>query len=92
MSPLVRDVPAPVFAGICLALTAILFGFGLGGAFGAVEDSIKKRLDDSGTAALETAYHGDVAAKDGWCPSTTSSGALHHGGHRHHGPCRPLCS
>ncbi|MEQ1919172.1 MAG: hypothetical protein ABL955_08240 [Elusimicrobiota bacterium] len=43
---------------------AILFGFGLGGAFGAVEGSIKKRLDDSGSAVLQTVYKGDVAAKD----------------------------
>ncbi len=64
MPPLVRDVPMPVTVGICLALSSILFGFGLGGAFGDVEDSIKKRLDDSGTSVLETAYRGDVAAKD----------------------------
>lgn len=64
MPPLVREVPKLVTVGICLALTSILFGFGLGGAFGAVEDSIKKQLDASGTSVLETAYRGDPAAKD----------------------------
>lgn len=64
MPPLVRDVPKLITLGICLALTSILFGFGLGGAFGAIEDSIKKRLDASGTAVLDTAYRGDVSAKD----------------------------
>ena len=64
MPPLVRDVPKLVTAGILLSLAAILLGFGLGGAFGAFEEPIKKRLDDSGTAVLETAYKGDPAAKD----------------------------
>lgn len=64
MTPLVRDVPKLVTAGICLALTAVLLGFGIGGAFGAFEDPIKARLDASGTAVLETAYKGDPAAKD----------------------------
>jgi len=64
MTPLVRDVPTPVTAGILLALTAVLLGFGLGGLFGAFEDPIMKRLDDSGTAVLETAYKGDPEAKE----------------------------
>jgi hypothetical protein len=50
--------------GACLSLLTILFGFVLGGAFGAVESSIKQRLDDSGTAMLQSVYKGDVAAKD----------------------------
>ncbi len=57
-------IPKPIAAGVCLSLLAILFGFALGGAFGAVETSIKKRLDDSGSAVLETVYKGDVGAKD----------------------------
>lgn len=59
-----RDVPKPVAVGLCLALLAILLGFLLGGAFGAVEDSIKKHLSDSGTASLQSVYNGDAAAKD----------------------------
>jgi hypothetical protein len=53
-----------IAAGACLAPLAMLFGFGLGGAFGAVEGSIKRRLDGSGAAVLQTVYKGDAAAKD----------------------------
>lgn len=59
-----RTIPKPVAAGAILSLLSILFGFSLGGAFGAVEDSFKARLADSGNAALETVYKGDAAAKD----------------------------
>lgn len=59
-----RPIPKSIAAAACLSLLTILFGFSLGGAFGAVESSIKKRLNDSGTAAMETAYKGDAAAKD----------------------------
>lgn len=64
MSVPIRPVPRTIAAGACLSLLAILFGFVLGGAFGAVESSIKKRLDDSGAAVLDSVYKGDVAAKD----------------------------
>lgn len=57
-------MPKPMAAGLCLALLTIFFGFALGGAFGAAEAPIKKRLADSGTDALETAYAGDAAARD----------------------------
>ena len=59
-----RPVPNSIAAGACLSLLAILFGFVLGGAFGAIESSIKKRLDDSGAAVLQSVYKGNVAAKD----------------------------
>ena len=59
-----RAVPKTVAAGACLSLAAIIFGFAVGGAFGAAEDAIKKRLDSSGGAVLETVYKGDAAAKD----------------------------
>lgn len=59
-----RTIPKPVAAGACLSLLAILFGFSLGGAFGAVEDAFKARLAASGNAVLETVYKGDAAAKD----------------------------
>jgi hypothetical protein len=51
-------------AGLVLSLVGILFGFGLGGVFGLAESSLKGSLEASGTAALESAYKGDVAAKD----------------------------
>lgn len=60
----VIPIPASIRAGALLALTAILLGFVLGGAFGAFEDVVKGRLEASGNAALATAYNGDVAAKD----------------------------
>jgi hypothetical protein len=60
----VHPIPTSIRAGILLALTAILFGFVLGGAFGAFEDVVKGRLEASGNAALATVYQGDEAAKD----------------------------
>lgn len=47
--------------GLVLALCTILFGFGLGGVFGAAEDQLKDALAASGQAALDTAYAGDEA-------------------------------
>lgn len=48
-------------AGLVLALLTLLFGFGLGAAFGAAEDSLKGFLDEEGRAVLETVYGGDEA-------------------------------
>ena len=64
MNTHLRPVPKSIAAGLCLALLAVLFGFVLGGVFGAAESSIKKRLDNSGSAVLQSAYQGNVAAKD----------------------------
>jgi hypothetical protein len=50
--------------GAILALIAILLGFGLGGAFGAAEDSIKGRLKASGEAVTDSVYGGDTAKRD----------------------------
>ncbi len=52
----------PLAIGILLALLAVGFGFGLGGAFGAVEDLLKGGLTASGEAVLDSAYGGDDAA------------------------------
>lgn len=49
----------PLAPGIVMALLAILFGFILGGLFGAVEDTIKGHLRSSAEAVLETVYDGD---------------------------------
>jgi len=57
-------LPRAHAAGLLLSLSAVLLGFSLGGAFGAFEAPIKKRLADSGDAALEAVYKGDAAAKD----------------------------
>ena len=48
--------------GIVLALLTLVYGFGLGGAFGAFEDNIKGSLEASATAVKDTVYQGDEAA------------------------------
>ena len=53
---------APLRIGIVLSLLTLLFGFGLGGAFGAFEDNIKGSLKASATAVKDTVYSGDEAA------------------------------
>lgn len=50
--------------GVFLALLSLLFGFGLGGVFGAAEDSIKGHLEAEAQAVLATVYHGDQAKMD----------------------------
>ena len=57
-------IPSPIRTGAALALSAILFGFILGGIFGFNEDAVKGRLEASGAAVVATVYQGDVAAKD----------------------------
>jgi hypothetical protein len=48
--------------GIFLALLTLLYGFGLGGAFGAFEDNIKGSLQASAEEVKATVYQGDEAA------------------------------
>ena len=48
--------------GITLSLITLLFGFGLGGAFGAFEDKIKGSLHLSAMAVKDSVYDGDEAA------------------------------
>lgn len=62
MSDSIQERLRPLKPGIILALLAIAFGFGLGAAFGAVEDSLKGGLKASGEAALESKYGGDADA------------------------------
>lgn len=52
----------PLRVGILFALLSVGFGFGLGAAFGAVEEQIKGHLDAEGRAVLDSAYGGDEAA------------------------------
>lgn len=55
----------PLFkTGILLSLLTLAFGFGLGAAFGAGEDSLKGGLKSSGEAVLDSVYKGDVGAMD----------------------------
>lgn len=46
--------------GLAFSLLTVLFGYGLGGAFGAQEDRIKGHLKAEGQAALELIYDGDT--------------------------------
>ena len=48
--------------GIFLALLTLLYGFGLGGAFGAFEDNIKGSLQASAEEVKTTVYQGDEPA------------------------------
>lgn len=52
----------PALLGLVLALLTILYGQGLGIAFGLNEDSIKGRLKASAALVRETAYNNDDAA------------------------------
>lgn len=56
--------PRPFAPGAILALLAIVFGFVLGGAFGAAEDSIKSHLRSSADAVFDSVYEGDEAKRD----------------------------
>jgi hypothetical protein len=47
--------------GVVLSLLSILFGFALGGAFGAFESSFKSGLADSAREVRESVYRGDDA-------------------------------
>lgn len=55
---------APMRVGLLFALLTLLYGFGLGAAFGAAEDSLKGHLKEEAHAVLDDAYGGDeVKAK-----------------------------
>lgn len=47
--------------GLLLSLLTILFGFGLGGLFGAIEDTLIGRLEAGAEAVKASAYAGDDA-------------------------------
>ncbi len=58
---MVKDV-GHLRIGIVLSLITLLFGFGLGGSFGAFEDRIKDSLHQSAMAVKDSVYDGDEAA------------------------------
>jgi hypothetical protein len=64
MDGFVRERLRPLAPGLVLALLTLCFGFGLGGAFGAIEDSLKEGLSSRGESVLDTAYGGDRAKMD----------------------------
>ena len=51
----------PVKYGLLFALITLVFGFGLGGTFGAFEENIKEHLKNNAKEVLITAYDGDEA-------------------------------
>ncbi len=63
MNPIV-DRLRPALPGLVLAILTILYGQGMGLAFGAAEDSIKDRLKGDAAAVLDTVYGGDQAKAD----------------------------
>jgi hypothetical protein len=67
VEPLGVRLTAPVRAalpGLALAVSAILFGFAMGGLFGLNEAIIKDRLGASASAVTSTVYNGDAAAAE----------------------------
>ncbi len=50
-----------VRVGLLLSLLTMLFGYGLGGAFGAKEAAIKSHLQSSADAVKDSVYSGDTA-------------------------------
>ena len=51
----------PVKYGLLFALITLVYGFGLGGTFGAFEENIKEHFKNDAREVLATAYNGDVA-------------------------------
>jgi hypothetical protein len=47
--------------GLTFSLLTVMFGFGMGGAFGFLEDSMKSDLRASAEAVKDTVYGGDAA-------------------------------
>ncbi len=47
--------------GVILSLLTLLFGFILGGLFGAIESKIKGHLNEEAQAVFDTVYKGDTA-------------------------------
>lgn len=55
------DRLCPHWPALLLAMLALLYGFGIGIAFGAAEDAMKQSLADDAALALSDKYGGDAA-------------------------------
>jgi len=55
------EILLPVKYGLLFALITIVYGFGLGGTFGAIEENIKGHLKNSAKEVLTSVYDGDEA-------------------------------
>ena len=49
----------PIKYGLLLALITLVYGFGLGGTFGAFEENIKEHFKNDAREVLATTYNGD---------------------------------
>ena len=47
--------------GLLLSFITLLYGFGLGGVFGAFEDNLKDHLKEKAASVVEEQYEGDIA-------------------------------
>ena len=50
--------------GVVFALLTVLFGFGLGGVFGAFEDGLKRYLREQAAGVAAEVYAGDPGKRD----------------------------
>ena len=61
MQEFFTEILLPVKYGLLFALITLVYGFGLGGTFGAFEENIKEHLKNDAREVLATAYNGDEA-------------------------------
>ena len=61
MQEFFTEILLPVKYGLLFSLITLVYGFGLGGTFGAFEENIKQTLKNDAREVLATAYNGDEA-------------------------------
>ncbi len=61
MQEFFTEILLPVKYGLLFALITLVYGFGLGGTFGAFEENIKEHLKNDAREVLATVYSGDEA-------------------------------
>ncbi len=61
MQEFFTEILLPVKYGLLFALITLVYGFGLGGTFGAFEENIKEHLKNDAREVLATTYNGDEA-------------------------------
>lgn len=59
MQEFFTEILLPVKYGLLFALITLVYGFGLGGTFGAFEENIKDHLKNNAREVLATTYNGD---------------------------------
>ncbi len=59
MQEFFTEILLPVKYGLLFALITLVYGFGLGGTFGAFEENIKEHLKNDAREVLATTYNGD---------------------------------